>query len=63
MSNYGKDVSVGQVWARRDGRRYRLTDSRDFRNSTEFRMEPLDGGRVSWKTAIGISWDMTRVEQ
>ena len=57
-----EDVKIGQVWKRKDGRKVKLVDKRPFRGLTEFKLEPIDGGRSSWKWSGGIVNDLSFVE-
>jgi hypothetical protein len=56
-----KDVQVGQVWQRSDGRRVTTTEEREFRGSRELLLEPIGKGRKSCKWDGGILNDLTFV--
>lgn len=57
-----KDVAIGQIWARKDGRMVKLTEDRVSRGSREFLITPfLSKGRSSWKWDGRIINDLTFV--
>jgi len=58
-----KDVKLGQVWERKDGRKVKITAERMFRGSREMELTPLDGGRKSWKWGGGIINDLKLLEK
>lgn len=58
-----KDIAVGQIWKRADGRMVKIKEERVTRGSREFLLMPVGGkGRESWKWDGGIINDLTYVQ-
>ncbi len=58
-----KQVKIGQIWARKDGRKVKITDTRISRGTTEFLMVPIDKGRESWKWDRGIQSQLNFISE
>lgn len=54
-----KQVKIGQIWARKDGRRVKVIEQ----HKDQFQLKPLDGGRIGWKWDRAIQLDMTFVSE
>ena len=58
-----KDIAIGQMWKRADGRMVKIKDERMSRGSREFLLMPVGSkGRESWKWDGGIINELTYVQ-
>ena len=58
-----KEIRIGQVWRRKDGRLVEVTNKRHSRGHEEYELTPLGPGRKSWKWYGGIVFELQFISE